>query len=233
MKRILLGAVALGGLAVAVAWQAISQEAAPVEAIQSDEQAATTALAPSGDVTEPGNSTVAEAPRPVVEKVPDKPLVSEGTPLGQRVAVLGLLNKRSGESRDLTLRPGQAIRVGEVVVRLRACETTAPWEDQKLTGAFVQTDVRRRDGSWRRVFSGWLYKESPSLNAVEHPVYDVWPKSCTMVHPDIGPATVRVSGTVAPPKANSSSAKKSGGDQPDAAPTAPPATPIAASSKPT
>ena len=231
MKPIVLGAVALGGLAGLVAWQATSQQQAAVEAIASDEQAATTTeLAPSADDNAAGNSSVpAAAAATVVEKIPDKPLVTEGTPLGQRVAVLGLLNKRNGVSRDLTLRPGQAIRVGDVVVRLKACETTAPWEDQKLTGAFVQTDMRNRDGTWRRAFSGWLFKESPSLNAVEDAVYDVWPKSCTMVHPDIGPDTVRVSGSVAPP----SNAKKSGGDQPAAAPIAPPATPIAESNNAT
>jgi hypothetical protein len=241
VKPLRLGAVALGGLILAgggiVAWQAISQEAAPIEAVQSEEQATVPALPlEGGESVAAGNSTQPEAaPATVVEKIPDKQLVTEGTPLGKRVAVLGLLNKRNGESRDLTLRPGQAIRIGDVVVRLRACDTTAPWEDQKLTGAFVQTDVRNRDGSWRRVFSGWLYKESPSLNAVEDPVYDVWPKSCTMVHPDIGPDTIRVSGTVAakPGSADTSKAKKSGADQPAAAPIAPPATPSAASSSAT
>ena len=233
MRRVLLGAVALGGLAGVVAWQASSQQQPAVEAIPSDEQAVATALAPAGDSADGNSAAPAAAPTPVAEKIPDKPLVSEGTPLGKRVAVLGLLNKRNGESRDLTLRPGQAIRVGDVVIRLRACETTAPWEDQKLTGAFVQTDVRNRDGSWRRVFSGWLFKESPSLNAVEDPVYDVWPKSCTMVHPDIGPDTVRISGSVAPSPAKASSAKKSGDDQPAAEPIAPPATPSAPSNSAT
>ena len=233
MRRVLLGAVALGGLAGVVAWQASSQQQPAVEAIPSDEQAVATALAPAGDSADGNSAAPAAAPTPVAEKIPDKPLVSEGTPLGKRVAVLGLLNKRNGESRDLTLRPGQAIRVGDVVISLRACETTAPWEDQKLTGAFVQTDVRNRDGSWRRVFSGWLFKESPSLNAVEDPVYDVWPKSCTMVHPDIGPDTVRISGSVAPSPAKASSAKKSGDDQPAAEPIAPPATPSAPSNSAT
>ena len=233
MRRVLLGAVALGGLAGVVAWQASSQQQPAVEAIPSDEQAVATALAPAGDSADGNSAAPVAAPTPVAEKIPDKPLVSEGTPLGKRVAVLGLLNKRNGESRDLTLRPGQAIRVGDVVIRLRACETTAPWEDQKLTGAFVQTDVRNRDGSWRRVFSGWLFKESPSLNAVEDPVYDVWPKSCTMVHPDIGPDTVRISGSVAPSPAKASSAKKSGDDQPAAEPIAPPATPSAPSNSAT
>ena len=111
--------------------------------------------------------------------------VPEGTtPMAERVAVLGLLNKRNGISRDLTLKPGQALRAGDVIVRLRACETSAPWEIQKLTGAFVQVDVRNPQGQFQRAFSGWLYKETPSLNVVEHPVYDVWPKSCAMTHPE-------------------------------------------------
>ena len=108
--------------------------------------------------------------------------------MGQRVAVLGLLNKRNGIVRDIALRPGQSRRVRDVIVRLRACETTPPWENEVLTGAFVQVDVERTDGQWQRIFSGWLYKESPSLNVVEHPVYDVWPRSCAMTFPGGTPA---------------------------------------------
>ena len=143
----------------------------------------------------------------VTANVPSAPGRQAGvTPMAQRVAVLGLLNKRNGIVRDLALRPGQSVRVRDVVVRLRACETTAPWETEALTGAFVQLDVERTDGRLQRVFSGWLYKESPSLNVVEHPVYDVWPKSCAMTYP-AGPAAP------AAPVASSSrsSAAKSGG----------------------
>lgn len=106
------------------------------------------------------------------------------TPMAERVAVIGLLNKRNGIVRNLRMRPGQAVRAKDAIVRLRACETTAPWESEKLTGAFIQLDVQGSDDQWRRVFSGWLYSEAPSLNVVEHPVYDVWPKSCAMSFPD-------------------------------------------------
>jgi hypothetical protein len=105
------------------------------------------------------------------------------TPMNQRVAVIGVLNKRNGIVRDLSMRPGQALRVKDVIVRLRACEASAPWENEKLTGAFVQVDSQLPDQRWQRVFSGWLYKEAPSLNVVEHPVYDVWVKSCAMTFP--------------------------------------------------
>ena len=128
------------------------------------------------------------------------------TPMADRVAVIALLNKRNGIVRDFTLKPGQAIRAKDVVIRLRACDSTAPWEAERFTGAFVQLDVRRSDSNWGRVFSGWVYKESPSLNVVEHPVYDVWVRSCAMSWPG---------GVEAPPSAggsnNRSSAPKSGG----------------------
>ena len=142
------------------------------------------------------------------------------TPMAERVAVLGLLNKRNGISRELTLRPGQAVRLGDVIVRLRACETSAPWEIQRLTGAFVQVDVRNPEGQFQRVFSGWLYKETPSLNVVEHPIYDVWPKSCAMTHP--GGGTPAPSGRA---ESNRSSASNSIG--PSAAPAPAPAAPAA------
>lgn len=108
-----------------------------------------------------------------------------GTPLEERVATIGLLNKRNNETQDLELRPGQQQRVGDVIIRLASCERTAPWEMPQETGAFVQVLVRERgtQNDFRRVFSGWLFKNSPSLNVVEHPIYDVWIKDCAMEFP--------------------------------------------------
>ena len=111
-----------------------------------------------------------------------------GTPMAERVAVLGLLNKRNNISRDVELKPGEQRRIGDVVLRLSACERTAPWEEPPETGAFVQVVIQDRrdadsDMQWRRVFSGWLFKNSPSLNVVEHPIYDVWVKDCKMSFP--------------------------------------------------
>ena len=50
------------------------------------------------------------------------------TPMADRVAVLGFLNKRNGITRDIRMKPGQSVRVNNAIVRLRACESTAPWE---------------------------------------------------------------------------------------------------------
>lgn len=108
----------------------------------------------------------------------------DATPMAERVATIGLLNKRNNVSKDLELRPGESVEEGPVIVRLAACERTAPYEFPQETGAFVQLDVLERGQSEHsRVFSGWLFKENPSLNVVEHPVYDVWVKDCAMSFP--------------------------------------------------
>ena len=155
-----------------------------------------------------GRSADENASKPVISNTTLPPSVTQAgvTPMGQRIATLGILNKRNGIVQNVTLHPGQSVRWKDVIVRLRACETTAPWEEEKLTGAFVQVDVQQPNRKWNRVFSGWLYKESPSLNVVEHPVYDVWPKSCEMAYPP-GPAAPAAPVT----SSNLSSAKKSGG----------------------
>ncbi len=191
----------------------------------------------SGDVPEPrAKSRAAAEPEPETVDIPQTvtAMAPGTTPMAQRVAVIGLLNKRNGISQDLQMRPGQAVRAGDVIVRLRACETTAPWEAQKLTGAFLQLDVRNPQGQYRRVFSGWIYKESPSLNLVEHPVYDVWPKSCTMTHPEATgsatrPGSAASSRSRAPNSAGSTDTPSRSAPAPSPAPAAPgPAAPAPA-----
>ena len=159
---------------------------------------------------------VADEPAPR----PRAPTTRAATPMKERVATLGLLNKRNGLSRDLKMKPGDAVHIGDAVIRMKACDQTEPWERDQQTAAFVQLIVKNPVGEkWRKAFSGWLFKESPSLNVVEHPVYDVWVKDCAMRHPDVGPNTVVLSGddggTTSRPKAK----KSPSNDSADSAPS--------------
>jgi hypothetical protein len=117
-----------------------------------------------------------------------------GTPMAERIAVISLLNKRNGQTRDFELKPGESVRFGKVALFVRACERTAPWETYPDQGAFVRMAVRERPAGtndaerWRWVFSGWLFKENPAANVLQHPVYDVWIKACKMSFPGEEPA---------------------------------------------
>lgn len=130
-----------------------------------------------------------DLPKAMASAPVSKAIESEyGTPVKDRVATIGLLNKRNNLIQDIVLKPGEARRVGNVVIRLATCERSLPWENPPETGAFVQVFIEERAKSseplaWHKVFSGWLFRNSPSLNVVEHPVYDVWVKECAMKFP--------------------------------------------------
>ncbi len=163
-----------------------------------------------------------EVPRDLAgAKVAGQVIESEyGTPVKDRVATLGLLNKRNNKTEDLVIKVGETKRVGNVLVKLATCERSLPWETPVETGAFVQVFVEERASvdqplAWHKVFSGWLFKNAPSLNVVEHPVYDVWVKDCAMKFPG-------EEDSPAPAASASSAAKPAGSPAPAASPSAAP-----------
>ena len=176
------------------------------------------ALAACTQEAPPPEAVETEVPEELAQAAPPAAVADaqEGaTPMNERVATLGLLNKRNNISQELKMKPGESRRVGNVVVKLEACEKTAPWEYDPEEGAFVQVYVQERSDAgsplaWHRIFSGWLFKNAPSVNVVEHPVYDVWVKACAMSFP----------GEDAP--APTSSAKPPGSPSPAPSPTAAP-----------
>jgi hypothetical protein len=173
---------------------------------------------------EPGDDPEAQAtdiPKAVsAARPPGAPTIESeyGTPVKDRVATLGLLNKRNNLTQDVVLKTGESKRIGNVIVKLATCERTLPWENPQEEGAFVQVFIEERAKTsdplaWRKVFSGWLFKNSPSLNVVEHPVYDVWVKSCAMKFPGEEEEAAA---------ASTSAAKPSGSPSPAPTPSASP-----------
>lgn len=171
------------------------------------------------------------------QAAPAAPVVESeyGTLVKDRVATLGFLNKRNNLTQDIVLKSGESRRIGNVIVKLATCEKALPWEDPE-TGAFVQVFVEERASTqeklaWHKVFSGWLFKESPSLNVVEHPIYDVWVKDCAMKFPgeEGGPPAVASSNNAAKPAGSSPAPASSASPAPSAALEAD-ATPRAAAS---
>lgn len=152
-------------------------------------------LAASAAAAQPANAPPAARARPpkAVAPAPAKPdRAAPGlTPLGDRVATMAALDKLTGETRAFTMRPGDQVQFGRLTIRLAACETTPPWDPRPETGAFAQVFERAARGAQvQRVFSGWLFANSPGLHPFENDAYDVWVRSCAMRFPETGPETV-------------------------------------------
>jgi hypothetical protein len=71
---------------------------------------------------------------------------------------------------------------GRFEVLVRQCNKRPP-EETPNTTAFVEVEELTRSEEKNDVFKGWMFASSPGLNAVEHPVYDVWLIDCKMSEP--------------------------------------------------
>ncbi|MEO6610246.1 MAG: DUF2155 domain-containing protein, partial [Aestuariivirga sp.] len=87
------------------------------------------------------------------------------------------LDKIMGVTTNFEAKIGEEKQFGGLIVKADVCYTAPITQDPK-TVAFVEVDEAKTDGTRSRIFSGWMFAESPGLNAVEHPIYDVWLVGC-------------------------------------------------------
>lgn len=87
------------------------------------------------------------------------------------------IDKITGRIINFDVYVDETVQFGALQVTPRICYSRPNAEEPK-TDSFVEVDEITLDRKIRRIFTGWMFAESPGLNAVEHPVYDVWLKSC-------------------------------------------------------
>ncbi|EJF86983.1 hypothetical protein ME1_01339 [Bartonella vinsonii subsp. arupensis OK-94-513] len=93
------------------------------------------------------------------------------------IAVFAGLDKITGRTTRFEVSLGKVYQYGALQVMPRACYTSSKDEPTRTTG-FIEVNEVTLDKKIRRIFTGWMFADSPGLNAVEHPIYDVWLKDC-------------------------------------------------------
>lgn len=96
-----------------------------------------------------------------------------------RVAVFSGIDKITGRIITFDVYVDETVQFGALQVTPKVCYTRPETEAPKTT-TFVEVDEITLDKKIRRIFSGWMFADSPGLNAVEHPIYDIWLKDCKM-----------------------------------------------------
>ena len=93
------------------------------------------------------------------------------------VAVFGGIDKITGRTYTFDAYVGETVQFGRLQVTPRVCYSRDDTEEQRID-AFVQVDKVSLQNDVSRIFSGWMFADSPALNAVEDPIYDVWLTDC-------------------------------------------------------
>ncbi|TRD16691.1 DUF2155 domain-containing protein [Palleronia caenipelagi] len=91
-----------------------------------------------------------------------------------RAAVLRGLDKLTGQVGDYEVPVGATVEVGRLSVTVGDCRYPV---NNPSGNAFAYLKISEVDIAELR-FQGWMVAESPALNALEHPRYDVWVMRC-------------------------------------------------------
>lgn len=106
----------------------------------------------------------------------------------KREVVLRGLDKMTGRAANIYAPVGVPVGFATLSITAHYCYSTPPIETPETT-AFVEVTDNRPDQPSHKVFSGWMLASSPSLNGMQHPLYDVWVISCITNQPgQVAPA---------------------------------------------
>ena len=138
-----------------------------------------------------GLPPVESVPLPPVETSPvTPPPPDEPPPPSKQLAtpvvvgvVLGGLDKIAARTARFEADINQQVFYNTLIVTARTCKTRPP-EEPPESAAYIDIQERKPDGTTANIFSGWMFASSPALNALEHPVYDIWVISCKTVPPE-------------------------------------------------
>jgi len=104
---------------------------------------------------------------------------ADAAKIANNVAVFAALDKVTARVSKLEITIDETTVFGALKITPRACYTRPPTERPR-TSVFVEIDEIQLDGKEKRIFTGWMFAESPGVHGVEHPVFDVWLTNCRM-----------------------------------------------------
>jgi hypothetical protein len=140
---------------------------------------------PSGEPV-PGNPPAgnpANGFRPTITDQPAAPPAPAANAPKVFGVILGGLDKIAARTAKFEVNLAKSISYNTLIITAHSCRTRPP-EEPPESAAYLDIEERRPDGTQEKLFSGWMFASSPALNALEHPIYDVWVVSCKTARPD-------------------------------------------------
>lgn len=104
-------------------------------------------------------------------------LSAGATDIETNTARLQAMDKITGRVSEVDVPVNGLANFGTFSILVRKCVTTPPEETPENT-AFVDVVDNYKSDHPVNIFKGWMFSSTPALNAVEHPIYDIWLLKC-------------------------------------------------------
>ena len=127
-----------------------------------------------------------------------------GETISNPIAAFSGLDKITGRITNFDVYIDETVQFGALQITPRVCYTRPPTETQR-TSVFLEVDQVSLKGGSERIFTGWMFADSPALNAIDHPVYDVWLVDCKQTSDTPPPPSTAPTSSDVPPESASDS----------------------------
>ena len=88
------------------------------------------------------------------------------------------LDKITAKTSSIRLAVGEKKFFGALEIKALKCQLSEN-QDTNDTVAYLQVkDLSSKDNNQVFLFNGWSFVSSPTLQSIDHPIYDLWVTSC-------------------------------------------------------
>jgi hypothetical protein len=105
------------------------------------------------------------------------PQIAEADKFRNPMAVFAGLDKITGRIIAFEVAVNETVQFGSLQLTPKVC-FSRPVSEKPNTTSYIEVDEIAANNEYKRLFAGWIFASSPGLNAIEHPVYDVWLTGC-------------------------------------------------------
>lgn len=103
--------------------------------------------------------------------------LADASEITTNAALMQAMDKVTGRVNKITVPVNSKISYGDFSLVLRSCKKR-PAEEFPENFAFVDVTDKSFGADEYNIFRGWLLSSTPGINAIEHPIYDVWLLEC-------------------------------------------------------
>ncbi len=93
--------------------------------------------------------------------------------VNRNAAVVKIMNKDAGKVQQVVIPVNQEVQFEKIFINVRSCKQTDPFQAEDF---FAFLEISERDKG--QVFGGWMSRNEPGQNPLQHPDYDVWLVKC-------------------------------------------------------
>ena len=88
------------------------------------------------------------------------------------------LDKITAKTSTIRLAIGEKKFFGPLEIKALKCQLSEQGEFTDMVAYLQVKDLSNKDNNQVFLFNGWTFASSPTLQSIDHPVYDLWITSC-------------------------------------------------------